>query len=240
MRLITVLILLGACPLLASAVVYDLTSQWSTTNNPNGTWSYDQGSTPLPLYVTNWNGCFTSAYNGWAPSANAGNCLPAVLQMQSDDPGGDFKTGDILVHSFDNANGGSNGEASILWTAPVDGEITFDGDIWYAHSSVQRSNDFSLSLGSDVLASGTIAYNSGFTRSSPDTFSSSGSLAVQAGDVLKLLIMRSPGQSFGSLDGVQLTITETSSVPEPGAAVLLLLGGGIALLRTRRDLAQRD
>jgi hypothetical protein len=85
-------------------------------------------------------------------------------------------------------------------------------DLVRAVISLQRSNDFTLSLGSAILASGTIAYNSaiGQNRLTPYTFSSSGSLTVNAGDKLSLVIVRSAGQVTNSLDGVRLVITETT------------------------------
>ncbi|PYT63153.1 MAG: hypothetical protein DMG35_05105, partial [Acidobacteria bacterium] len=70
------LALQGAAP----SAVFSLSGNWSDTTNPNGPWSYNQGSTPLPL-VSNWTGagsvfvgCNQSA---WAPSNSGGNFLPA-------------------------------------------------------------------------------------------------------------------------------------------------------------------
>ncbi len=219
--------------LYASTVTYDLTTDWSNSSNPNGVWSYDQGSTPLP-FQSNLSGgsCFGSAAGvtgGYAPGINFGNsppCLPAMFQATGNATNTeDYLTGDIVVHSQDPSNGAGQGQATIVWTAPASGTITFTGAIWYAHSTVDRSDDFALSLGADTLASGTVAFDNTYTtvgsgRTNPDDFSSTSSIAVNAGDQVDLLIQRTSG-SVGALSGVQLSIAETTpDAPEPSTAAL--------------------
>lgn len=156
-----------------------------------------------------------------------------------------------MFHSVDGANGNpSLGELNIDWTAPTSGSITIAGALWYAQQSASRSNDFSLELVRndlvvDTIETGTIAYNSsvGSNRSNPDPLSSNGSITVNSGDMVELIPMPSAGQVFGSADGLQLTITETTgttATPEPGAYSLALLGLGLLFgLRSRRRRTSR-
>jgi hypothetical protein len=111
--------------------------------------------------------------------------------------------------------------------------------IWYAQSAQTRSNDYILTLDGNTLASGTVAYNStnGFDRAHPLAFSGGGTLTVNAGDEVALEILKSQGQIYGSIAGIDLTVTETTATPEPGT--ILLLGSALgALTRVRNRLRE--
>jgi hypothetical protein len=223
-----------------AATVYDLASDFSTTSNPNGVWSYVQGSTPLQLQSqpTDTNPLNPAAANGYFGVADNFSTAPFVFEASQDGAStspytdDDFLTGDILAHS---TNPGAGANLFIEWTAPADGTITYSGEVWYAHSPVDRSNDYALTLdGGSDLASGTVTNGDGLNA--PSDFDSSGSLTVDAGDVLALELVPTAGQTFGSLAGVDLTVDFTASTPEPGT-ILLLAGGlfGIAVaLKLRR------
>ncbi len=234
----------------ASTLTYDLTADWSNSSNPNGVWSYDQGSTPLPFEANLGPGsCFSTEQGiggGYSPGTNFGNsppCLPAMFQATGNAANTeDYLAGDIVVHSQDPSNGAGEGQATFIWTAPATGTITFTGAVWYAHSTQNRSDDFTLSLGAATLASGAVAFDSTYTtagsgRTNPDSFASSGSIAVNAGDQVDLVVERTSG-SVGALAGVQLAITETSSdAPEPSTALLCL--GLLGFLGLSRKFAVR-
>jgi hypothetical protein len=232
-----------------AATVYDLATDFSTTSNPNGVWSFVQGSTPLPSQSqpTDGNALNPAAANGYFGVAGNFSTAPFVFEASQD--GGstspytdnDFLAGDILAHS---TNPGAGANLFIEWTAPSDGTISYSGEVWYAHSPVTRSNDYALTLdGGSDLASGTVTNGDGLNA--PSTFDSSGSLTVDAGDVLALELSPTAGQTFGSLAGVDLTVDFTASTPEPGT-ILLLAGGlfGIAaavkLRRTTSDTSARS
>ena len=240
----TVLYLVFGALASQAAIIYDLRSSFSNTANPNGTFSYVQGTTPLPQHPqpTDGNTLNPAAANGYFGVVNNFSAAPIILQVSqngnSTSPysNNDFLTGDIIGAS---TNPGAGAPFFIDWTAPVAGTITYSGSVWYAHSPVNRSNDYFLTLGSGpVLATGTVSYNNGFVRSNPSTFSSSVPLTVTAGQVLALELQATAGQIYGSLDGVNLTVTlnpATSQTPEP-ATTLLLVGGlsGIAAVRKYR------
>ena len=59
---------------------------WSNTANPNGRWSYRQGSTYLPL-VPDWTAAGTAFEDcdqpAWAPSNGLGDFLPAFMKVNA-------------------------------------------------------------------------------------------------------------------------------------------------------------
>src|SRR5215831_2092595 len=61
-QLTTRIALTLTCCALLNAKTYDVTADWVNGANPNGVWSYDQGSTPLPYQGNLGSGtCFSSA-----------------------------------------------------------------------------------------------------------------------------------------------------------------------------------
>ena len=246
-------LLFAAASLRAGAITYDLTTAEdanSAGSNPDGVWQFLGGTTVLPFHTIPSSGSCLSGYAGlsadWSVGNVSGNCIPAFAVASGNGPGSphDFLTGDVIVHSQDNGNGGGNGQAFVTWTAPVSGTITIAGVIWYAQSAQTRSNDFTLILGGGpAIASGTVAYNSavGNSRANPLDFTGGGTLSVTAGEVLTLEIQKTAGQASGSIDGIDLSVTETtpSGVPEPTSLQLLGCGlGAMALLRLRLKTAR--
>jgi len=206
----------------ANATTYNLAEDWGTTN-PNGPWSFLQGTNLLPYQSSPIGGGINTP--GYAPSTSQGNFLPAF--WQSAGPGSD-----IIVHSVDSANGNpALGQATLTWTAPVAGTIDVSGYLYYAQTGLQRSNDYTLSLGGSPLQSGTLSYlnAAGPANEVPISFND---LAVTAGETLSLVLQRSAGQQFGTETGLNLIVTETAAAPGPvpgvglaGLAGLMLLAG---------------
>lgn len=206
----------------ASVTTYDLINDWSSSN-PNGPWTYLQGSSVLPYQpsVDSLGG-----NPGFAPSPHYGGFLP--LFWQTAGPGSD-----IFIHSVDSANGNpAYGEAILTWTAPAAGTIDLTGYLYYGQYGLDRSNDYTLALGADTLATGTLSYVNAYGPANevPLSFTD---LAVTKGEVLSLTLVRSEGQTYGTETGLDLKVVETS-VPEPGGWALMLVGVGLAGAALRR------
>ena len=225
-----------------NAAVYDLSSDWSNSNNPNGPWSYNQGSTPLPS-VPNFNfgntGWASSCNQpAWAPSNATGGYLPAFLKVDAcvtttentEYPLANVVAGDVWVHTVDGSNGNpSLGPANVLFTLPASGgagAYTISGSLWNSLSSSttssSRPQDWSLFLNGVQVATGVLSGN--VFRSQAQKFSVVENLNV--GDQVKLQIVKDPAAPAGFIVSINLTISELS--PPAITAILpqLAFGGG--------------
>lgn len=222
----------------AATITYDVTTDFSDVNNPNGVWSFKQGTTPFPRHAANTpvtNSFDPAAANGyWGSNADYNSSVTKTAVKGSSSTNGsttftdnDFLAGDVVAHSTTPGNGGV---VTLSWTAPSAGTITYNGSVWYAHSFVARSNDYAVLL-NGVATGFTGTVSQGVTRSAPSTFSQSTLVPVSAGDVLSLQLTPHAGQTFGSLAGVTFHVTLT---PEP-SAVGVLACAMLALTRRRRS-----
>ena len=117
----------------ARAVTYDLNADWSDSANPNGVWTYREGTNALP-HVTAWQGLsgdFVTAQPAWARNAVGSSNLPpwfkssAVVGLPHD-----WQTGDVVMHSTDGFNGIGSGVGNVIWTSPINGTATISGNVW--------------------------------------------------------------------------------------------------------------
>jgi hypothetical protein len=231
-------------------LVADLANDWSDTSNPDtatfGTWTYREGTTPLPS-VSNFtfDGTlpFPVTQPAWAPSNIGGDFLPAALKARSVPSGGyDFQVGDVIVHTTDPANGPSNGPVNFLWTSPIAGTVTISGGVWAAALLAGRDNSWSLFVNGVLVSSG--ASIDPYTRSNPFLLSNGtgGAAAlvqnVTPGSTIDLEIDRTT--PLGFLVGVDLTITGTAAVPEPGSIILSGIGISAFMIVTLVRRVRKD
>lgn len=214
------LCVLSICEPAAAATTFSLSGNWSNTANPNGPWSYDQGTQALPLTAV-WTAAGTAVVgcnqSAWAPSNNGGDFLPAMMKTNScaakffgTDPHNNLANvmpGDIVVHTVDSANGNpSLGEATVHFTVPAGspGRYQITGSVWDAalNLGTTRPQAWILLVNGVQKAAGTLAGN--IPRSQAQTFNISANLAGGATVDLKLMRARS---IFGYFVGVNMTLT---------------------------------
>lgn len=229
-----------SCSVAHAATVYDLSGDFSNASNPNGVWSFTQGSTPLEHYFSlTANPINTALEDGyWGTGSNLNINTPEVAKVTKDGSAtgtytnADFLSGDVILHS---PNGGA--PLFINWTAPSAGTIDVSGGTWYAHSPVARSNDFQITLGSLTLATDVVSSTANNSRDNAFSFNFS-DLAVAAGTVLSIRYSPTSGQSFGSIAGLSETVTFTASpVPEASSWAMMVVGLGLLTVVARRRQA---
>ena len=229
----------GVFSLTGHASLISLTNDFSIGNgNPNGQWAYQDNTTNLSLEtpLNNGNALYPAISNGyWGVGNDLNTNAPDLFKAQvngssAGQTNNDFLAGDIVGHS---PNDGST--LFERWTAPSAGTITnLALLVWYAHSSVTRSNDFALFDTSAMLTSGTVSTTTNPNRGSAATYNNVAGFTVAAGDVISLGLTKSAGQAAGSLAGESLNFTFTptvSGVPEP--ATIWLFAAALALCATR-------
>jgi len=197
-----------------------LSGNWSNTANPNGPWSYNQGSSALPL-VTDWTASGTAFVGcnqpAWAPSNNAGSFLPALMKANSctakdlgTDPhngGANVLPGDIVVHTVDGSNGNpALGVANVLFTLPAgeDGTYQMRGSVWDAglFYGTSRPQDWTLLVNGVKQASGVLSGT--VSRSEAQTFSVI--VTLHGGDTVELQLFMDAHAAAGFFVGTNMTI----------------------------------
>ncbi len=224
------------------AATYDLNADWSDSLNPNGVWTYREGTNALP-HVSAFQGLsgdFASAQPAWTRFGTGSSNLPAWFKSTATvNLPHDWQAGDIIMHSTDGFNGIGSGNGNVIWTSPIDGFATISGNIWMGRD-IGRANHWALFDDGGLLTEGDIASGDIYDRNSPFLFSngSGGSLVLQnvpvsIGEMFELRITKT--SSPGDYVGVNFTV---NAVPEPSSALLLLSGG--AFFWRRKSLRKHE
>jgi hypothetical protein len=213
---------------ISNATTYNLTTDWSTSNNPNEVWSYRGDSTVLPTYFPNH--LLDRSSGVWAPANTGGNFLPGFFKA-TDSLGApfDWAIGDVVTHTPDQANGTTFINSNVLFTAPNTGIANISGAVWNARTSTPfRPQEWQLFVNGILITSDALPGDGSNGRASPDTFNLL-SVALSAGDTIMLSMYRTgAGTSTGDYVGLDLTVDlNTSAVPLPAAFPLFATGLGI-------------
>ena len=215
---------------IASAILYDLTNDWSNIINPNGVWSLNEGNNPLP-FVQDWlpfgNTGIAGDQNAWAaaPFSTTGHVpvwAKADAGWSSWTGTSDLVAGDVVAHGKCCSNLPSAGFANVTWTSDVSGAATISGGVWFA-STAQRNVDWTVYINGASITGGNVGFGDIYDRANPFTFSSgSGGAGVLsfdtvAGDVVKLELKKGSTSQFDHFVGVDFSI---EVVPEPNTLAL--------------------
>jgi len=216
-------------PIVNGQIIYDLSDDWSYSSNPNGTWSYNEGTNPLTNTEYEWGGVTGETF--WRPIS--GHNPPAMCKAVTT-TNDNWQAGDVMIHSATPT--AEWGLANVTWTASSDGTINIDGFAWDAGHSSDRDDLWRLSVNDTIYAQKSSIY--GLNKIDAEalfganlvTGMSLDEIEVVTGDVVKFELEALT--TYGSFVGVDMQIDFTT-IPEP-ATVSLLVFGGLALLRKRK------
>jgi hypothetical protein len=243
------------CAYLASNVqaqLYDLSSDWSDLDNPNGAWTlYEAPGDLFDVSQPDWYGN-GSNQPAWADASGPNPFPPHPLVplwakavgdvgALSGDPNytGFVDTGTVFMHSAEAFRTGTD-FSSAVWTSPRTGSIHIDGGVWLTQAFQDRPHYWELRKNGAVFTGGPLTYGDGYDKTNPFAFAagSGGPSAVDVivaqNDEIELLIYKT-GSFFtpGTLVAVNLSI---NLVPEPSSLISVgywLFFSGITLRRQR-------
>lgn len=230
LKLARALFVLNFSVSLFATTIFNLGSDWSNINNPNGPWMLREGNNALP-FISSWRpGFFEGSQPVWALVPDGPTHVPAWFKSSANPlfPGVDFQQGDVVVHSASPNTGSTN----LIWTSPITGMADISLSLWLARN-IGRSNHFVLLLNNEPLKQGDLFDGDSYDRLHPLSYS--GSLPVHVGDILRLDVTKT--SAFAEFTGVNLSIG-FQEVPEPsswliaGSGVFAFLG--LALYRRTR------
>jgi len=214
----------------AGTTIYNLMSDFSTSQNPNGVWSYNLAGSPITQTISGALGQGWGYLWSWDGS----------IIMGADISGGawdigtgfDWNAGDIMVHAYS-----FGGDDSITWTSPSAGTIDVSGLTWDGAFFAGRDASWQLTINGTVVADRSTIYGT-YRTDTAASFANNlapgenlGGIPVAAGDVVQWTTHAT--STYGHFVGVDMTIALTA-VPEPSSCVFGLLGAAVVMAFHRR------
>ncbi|MFH1278210.1 MAG: FlgD immunoglobulin-like domain containing protein [Candidatus Eisenbacteria bacterium] len=224
----------------AGAGTWDVTADWSDTQNPNGVWSYNAAvGDPLTVHQEDyglWEGDPPQPAWAFNPVSVGGAHLPSFLRCTDDVTGGglDYPLGKVFIHGNDVWNSPpeyQSERANVAWTSPIEGEVVIAGGIWHPNPGIGRDVDWEIWRNQTMLTSGTIAYDGPYSSDSMMSWSEGSggegalTLEVGIGDEVRLEILWNQNFVAAFFAGVDFRIdgTETGVGAAPDAPAALVL-----------------
>lgn len=187
--------------------VWNLATDWSDLNNPNGPWSLKHNASDISTHVSSWNGgSFHTSQSAWVVNNNTAQ-VPNFFKRSG--TGGTY---DIpLAVTAGHSPGSAQGISSVVWTSPDAMNIEVSGAIWDA-SPLQRVVQWDLFLNGSKLSGGVLAnHTDAFSSINPFDFTIT-PFSVNPGDQLSLAFRAPSGQQWGDVLAFDLTISETQEI----------------------------
>ena len=139
----------------AEKLTYDLNRDWSNTQNPNGTWSYNENNQPISVFQQFWWG-----QSGWGYLWIGDGCIIKGNYFEGlTDPWGDvigpafdWQPGDVMMHALSLPYGGDSTFLNVKWTSPGDGMIDINGRAWDGQIFADRDVAWVLVVGGNAVA----------------------------------------------------------------------------------------
>jgi hypothetical protein len=217
-------------PSAVGQVIYDLNSDWSNTQNPNGPWSYNYNDSPITVFQTFWWGQAGWGNNYLGDGGILKGSSPAGMVDpfgQVTPPANDWQPGDVMLHALSIPYGGDSTFLNVTWTSPGNGSISIGGRAWDGQIFSGRDVSWSLSVGGQILAHRSSVFGLYRTDAAAQFAAnlsgpqSLDTIPVTQGEVVEFLVAAQT--YYGQFVGLDETITFTP-VPEPTPVLLLLVG----------------
>jgi hypothetical protein len=223
------------------ARTYDLATDWSDVNNPNGDWSlYKAPGQLFTIVQPDWYSNATDQ-SAWADEPFEANAHVPMWAKAIGDVGilsgqsmyDDFvDPGTVFMHSAESLRTGTD-FSTVVWTSPHSGAVQIDGGLWIS-KAFDRPHTWELRHNGVSFTSGSLNQADPYSQTNPFKFGAgSGGLsavefAVSAGDEIELAIYRPlftfvPGTFVGLNLQIELVPEPTTMITATGLTILTIL-----------------
>jgi hypothetical protein len=206
----------------ADPVVFNAASDFSSTSNPNGVWSFGQRAVGYGAFSAFAAHGSYNGVDGWAGSysGNANFSLPGAFHNGSGSAIPNWVgTVNMPVNAL-NLHPGADGTLSVArFTVPVGGTYSFSAIFTALARDGTTPPGYSTTTDVHLYQNGTELFGSNFNPPLGGTLSSGTfSASLNANDIIEVAVGRGTNNYYSDSTGVDFTVTQTSIVPLPAAA----------------------